>query len=43
MGTGGSAFGVRMGPDALSVHGNQYIRNFDEASVHFSHLVLTNI
>jgi len=31
MGTGGSAFGVRMGPDALSVHGNQYIRNFDEA------------
>lgn len=27
MGTGG----VSMGPDALSVHGNQYIRNFDEA------------
>lgn len=26
-----SAFGVRLGPDALGVHGNQYIRNFDEA------------
>jgi hypothetical protein len=26
-----SAFGVRLGPDALGVHGNEYIRNFDEA------------
>jgi serine/threonine-protein phosphatase 2B catalytic subunit len=27
--------GVRLGPDALGVHGNQWIRSFDEAYVHF--------
>ena len=28
--------GARLGPDALGVHGNQWIRSFDEACVHFS-------
>jgi len=29
----GGALGVRVGPDALGVHGNQWIRSFDEAYV----------
>lgn len=32
----GGTLGVRLGSDALGVHGNQWIRSFDEACVHFS-------
>lgn len=30
------ALGVRLGPDALGVHGNEWVRSFDEAYVHSS-------
>ena len=31
----GGSLGVRLGPDALGVHSNQWIRSFDEACVPF--------